>query len=165
MRVIIAFVIFVLILIAGYFIFFNSDDSRQESAVFTAAVPGRSVEPAPLPENMRMREVEIRQRAAKAGGQMKLLAVALGAYKADNGAYPKSLNDLTTPIAYILKGIPLDPFAENLPLSYKVEENGDWLLWSVGPDAMDAGGRVEYDQEAGTGDILFRTSDAPSRIR
>ena len=66
-----------------------------------------------------------------------MVALALRAYRVEHGAYPKSLPELAP--AYLRK-IPDDPFALKGPLRYKLVGNKP-VLYSVGPDARDEGGR------------------------
>jgi len=72
------------------------------------------------------------------------VAFALAAYRKDNGAYPKRLTDLAP--AY-LAAVPDDLFAAR-PIIYKPAENG-YLLYSVGPNGKDDGGRWYNDDPPG----------------
>lgn len=64
-------------------------------------------------------------------------------YKQENGAYPDNLKELLS--AGLVKEIPLDPFSDK-PLVYKKTEK-DFTLYSVGPDFVDNGGKVEFDKD------------------
>lgn len=66
-------------------------------------------------------------------------AFALEAFRSDQGRYPKKLDDLTPKY---LKTVPGDVFSGKA-LIYRPEENG-YLLYSVGPNLRDEGGRY-YD--------------------
>ncbi|HXD88923.1 MAG TPA: hypothetical protein VN641_20705 [Urbifossiella sp.] len=72
------------------------------------------------------------------------LAFALAAYRADNNRYPAKLDDLAP--KYAAK-IPLDLF-DNMPLKYKPSDKG-YLLYSVGPNGQDEGGRWRDDSPPG----------------
>ncbi len=75
--------------------------------------------------------------------QKALLAVglALRAYRLDHGAYPAGLSDL---VPDYLDAVPNDPFAEDVPLRYRID--GDrYILYSVGPDGVDDGGMAIFD--------------------
>jgi hypothetical protein len=72
------------------------------------------------------------------------VTLALRAYKAEHGRYPERLADLAP--GY-LKSIPNDPFAIRGPLSYK-RTGGKYILYSVGPDCKDDGGRAIDDPKA-----------------
>lgn len=63
-------------------------------------------------------------------------ALALRAYKLDHGSYPPALAALVP--AY-LPSIPNDPFTAG-PLRYRTTAN-DYVLYSVGPDGIDDGGK------------------------
>lgn len=167
MRVIIVIIVFVL-LILGLFFMFGRDHGVQEAEVIKEPITSRDVEMAPLSDDVRIREAEVREKTAKAGAEMRVMVVALSAYKIDNNALPDSLYNLTTPIAYILKELPVDPFTRNSHFGYRIEENGEYILWSIGPDGIDNDGKMEYDRASGltgSGDIIFRQSDAPSGLR
>ena len=70
-----------------------------------------------------------------------LTALALRAYRLEHGAYPGTLARLSP--AY-LKQMPSDPFAANGPLHYK-HQGINYVLYSVGPDGRDDGGRPIFD--------------------
>jgi hypothetical protein len=77
-------------------------------------------------------------------GQRNLhLAFALAAYHRDHGRYPAELDELAP--NYLGK-VPDDLFSGN-PLIYRLEEGG-YLLYSVGPNGTDEGGRG-YDDPRG----------------
>jgi hypothetical protein len=72
------------------------------------------------------------------------VAFALAAYRADNDRYPETLAELAR--AY-LPEVPADLFGGK-PLAYKPSANG-YLLYSVGPNGKDDGGRGERDDPPG----------------
>ncbi len=72
---------------------------------------------------------------------MTQVVFALAAYRADRGAYPADLGAL---VHKYLPAMPEDPFSAG-PLHYKREEAG-FLLYSVGPNGKDDGGRSSLDQ-------------------
>lgn len=69
---------------------------------------------------------------------LMLLRFALRAYRVEKGAYPPDLAALT---GSYLKRIPTDDFASGAPYSYLLQ-NGDYQLWSIGPDAINNGGNA-----------------------
>jgi acetyl esterase/lipase len=73
------------------------------------------------------------------------LGFALAAYRADHGAYPKELAELTP--KYVAK-VPSDIFANDGPLHYKRQGTG-YLLYSVGINGRDDGGRGYNDRKEG----------------
>ena len=77
------------------------------------------------------------------------LAFALAAYRADRGAYPTKLADLAP--KYVAK-VPKDIFNDS-DLHYR-QENGGYLLYSVGPNGKDDDGKGMEDRKAG--DFLMR---------
>jgi hypothetical protein len=79
-----------------------------------------------------------------------LLAFALEAYRRDNGSYPKALAALTP--TYI-DNVPADLFSGQ-PLLYKPSDKG-YLLYSVGPNGKDDGGRT-YEDQQGADDLVVR---------
>lgn len=62
--------------------------------------------------------------------------LALRAYDLEKGHYPATLSQLVP--AY-LPAVPVDPFADGLPLKYKLYDKS-FILYSVGPDGKDDGG-------------------------
>jgi hypothetical protein len=82
-------------------------------------------------------------------------AVAMTRFKLDHGAFPAHLDDLVP--AY-LEAVPLDPF-DGKPLRLAVRD-GQWVVYSVGPDLVDDGG-VEMDGH-GKGDVIFTLRTSPS---
>jgi hypothetical protein len=91
--------------------------------------------------------------------------LALQAYKCEHGAYPASLSDL---VPTYLTRVPDDPFSNHQPLVYRLT-GSNYLLYSIGPDAKDDGGKpcVQYmtkkpiyrvmldsEGEKATGDIV-----------
>lgn len=87
----------------------------------------------------------------QARNRLLTTALALQAYRADHGAYPASLADLSP--AY-LKSIPSDPFALKGAFGYR-REGERYVLWSVGPDCSDDNGKPIIDPKA--------PADAPAR--
>jgi hypothetical protein len=100
--------------------------------------------------------------------QMRLLTteLALRCYRCDQGRAPKSLSAL---VPKYLQQVPSDPFSGH-PLVYRPSDT-NWLLYSVGPDRVDDGGRpaskiISSNQPIGidmapsnknqnTGDLLY----------
>jgi hypothetical protein len=73
--------------------------------------------------------------------EMTPVLFALAAYRADHGSYPAELAAL---VPEYLPDVPEDLFSGE-PLRYRREEAG-YLLYSVGPDGKDDGGRHFSDQ-------------------
>jgi hypothetical protein len=80
-----------------------------------------------------------------AGNALWLVSLALRAYRLENGAYPAQLKEL---VPRYLKQVPADPFGGGEALRYKRTGN-EYLLYSIGPDGSDNGGRpVAYRKNA-----------------
>ena len=79
--------------------------------------------------------------------------IALRRYRFDFGCYPTDLADL---LPTYLQKIPIDPFGRGKPLKYKPLNGGkSFLLYSLGPDLKDNGGRPGRWSGAGThGDLV-----------
>jgi hypothetical protein len=73
-----------------------------------------------------------------AAARLRLLIVelALRAYRCDEGKEPGSLTQLVTKY---LQHLPMDPFSGN-PLVYRAAGT-NWVLYSLGPDRVDDGGK------------------------
>jgi hypothetical protein len=78
--------------------------------------------------------------AAEAEARRRLLitAIALERYRVRHGAYPGTLALLTPEI---LTAVPLD-FMDGQPLRYRLTGDGHFLLYSVGLDGVDDGGKM-----------------------
>jgi hypothetical protein len=75
--------------------------------------------------------------------QDRLLAVslALRAYKLEHAIYPSTLTAL---VPSYLDAVPDDPFNISEPLKYRLTSTG-YVLYSIGPDGNDDGGRPIFD--------------------
>lgn len=76
-----------------------------------------------------------------------LLRLALQTYRAEKGVYPPNLVALQNGI---LKRIPTDDFGGGKPYFYTLK-NGEYRLWSVGPDAKNDGGKAIADRSSPAG--------------
>lgn len=81
--------------------------------------------------------VGLREAINTAEDRLLLVALALRAYRCEHGRYPPSLASLAP--GY-LTSVPADPFAPTRSLRY-VMAGQKYLLYSVGPDGSDNGGR------------------------
>jgi hypothetical protein len=91
------------------------------------------------------------------------IQVALYRFRAANGRYPASLQEM---VPAFLKSIPMDPFGQGKPYVYKYI-GSSFLLYSVGVDMKDDGGKpAKYHSEPG-GDIvsgqLFHAKPLPAK--
>jgi hypothetical protein len=68
--------------------------------------------------------------------RMTLVAIALQRFSLSHGAPPPSLAEL---VPDFLGVIPLDPF-DGWPLRYRLDPDGSFVLYSIGPDRVDDGG-------------------------
>ncbi len=108
-----------------------------------------------LPAFVRASEIGHR---SKIGFEALLTIVALLRYHQDNGQYPQNLAELIA--GDYLKQLPMDSYSAQT-LIYK-RTDGDFIIYSVGPNFTDDGGTVAEDggilQKWGTkeqGDIVF----------
>lgn len=72
------------------------------------------------------------------------LAFALAVYESEHGRYPEHLNQL---VPEYLTALPKDLFSDK-PMIYRPKEDG-YLLYSVGPNGEDEGGRGPEDDPRG----------------
>jgi len=75
------------------------------------------------------------------GNALPTTAIALRAYRAETGGFPATL-DLLAP--KYLKAIPADPYGGGESLRYAIK-NEKYVLYSIGPDGNDDGGRAIDD--------------------
>lgn len=80
-------------------------------------------------------------QAAETEAERRVLitALAMERYRAKNKRYPDTLLSLEPEF---LKSVPAD-FANGQPFHYRLNENGHFLLYSVGLDCADSGGKIE----------------------
>jgi hypothetical protein len=72
----------------------------------------------------------------EAARQLTVTAIALRRFQLKNGNYPEKLSQLTPDF---LASVPLDP-VDGQPLRYRREQDGWFLLYSIGEDGKDDGG-------------------------
>jgi len=119
-----------------------SDDDFKDAGVMTAML---------VPALVNCLEAGARGDAIRGLAQ---LGIAMEKYKSVEGEYPANL-DLLLP--EYLQIIPRDPFdGKRLKM---VEADGDVVLYSIGPDGVDDGGK-EYNWDDKKGDITFCLGDA-----
>ncbi|MBL7219205.1 MAG: hypothetical protein ISS69_03750 [Phycisphaerae bacterium] len=93
-------------------------------------------------------------RAAESDAKRRLarLAIAMTICRVKTGALPESLYKLTPEF---IEAIPADPFNGD-PLRMILNKDGGAILYSVGPDLKDNGGRPLDGEKKRTGDVIFR---------
>ena len=74
------------------------------------------------------------------------LGLLIEAYQEEHGRFPDTFDEIATAHSLVVK----DPFTGE-PLIFRVDD-GDFLLYSVGGNETDEGGRHNY----GRGDIVWR---------
>jgi len=89
-----------------------------------------------------------RSDALRASAQVGL---AMHRYRAAHGQFPVSLDEL---VPDALPAVPRDPY-DGQPIRLVTTDDG-WVVYSIGPDMVDDGGRVRYGHPDVTGDLLFR---------
>ncbi len=104
-----------------------------------------------LQERFERQPTSVLAHAAEAETERRIIitALALERYRDKYGAYPDTLQALAPEF---LKSVPLD-FMNGQPLHYHVSQDGRFLLYSVGLDCVDNGGKVytpptDEDREA-----------------
>lgn len=80
-------------------------------------------------------------RAAEAETERRILitAIALERYRGKHGSYPQKLAELAPEF---LKMVPAD-FMDGQPLRYRPTDDGHFILYSVGQDCVDDGGKMQ----------------------
>jgi hypothetical protein len=82
------------------------------------------------------------------------VVIALRQFEQAEHRTPATLDEI---VPKYLPKIPLDPF-DAKPLRYRVRPDGKWIVYSVGPNQIDEGGkepRIEPRKPADPGDIVF----------
>jgi hypothetical protein len=90
--------------------------------------------------------------AAKADARHRLAAIAVAAtsYRLKTGRLPARLEDL---VPEFMPAVPVDPF-DGKPMKMAAAPGGGMVIYSVGADFKDDGGKV-WDDDNRTGDITF----------
>lgn len=128
--------------------------------------PPSNVAPPPDPLSRALADFETpRPRLRDMNGSrtqtpLLMLTMALRAYKLEHGAYPETLTQLTPDY---LKAVPADPFALSGPMRYK-RRGANYVLYSLGPDGKDDGGRAIDNPGATTRARLFVEPDSKGDI-
>ena len=97
-----------------------------------------------------MKKAEVKHKMVIAHERLLAAELALRCYESEQGRAPARLDELVT--NYLSK-VPPDPFSAQ-PMIYRAQST-NWLLYSVGPDAVDDGGRPAGRGWPVKGDILF----------
>ncbi|HET6323493.1 MAG TPA: hypothetical protein VFG04_02240 [Planctomycetaceae bacterium] len=126
----------------------HSDDPLEEKGQWMGRVTAARMLPRLKPD------VLIEDRA-RMRADLVQLGLALTAYRADVGSYPATLDAL---IPKYCSEVPLDRFTAK-PLRYVPRADG-YLLYSVGDNAVDDGGRTSDAQPPGDDIVL----DIPRKI-
>lgn len=87
------------------------------------------------------------------------LAFALAAYRAESGKYPDKLSKLTKKC---IRKIPIDPMSRSGKPFIYVRTKSGYLLYSVGSNGQDDGGRFHYDR---TAEVQYDDIVAPTQKR
>jgi len=116
----------------------------------TNKAPFQSKQPSRVQSMINTRQISLgylRQgygllgRAAETEARRRLIitAIALERYRGRHGSYPGTLQEL---VPELLPKPPLD-FMDGKPLRYRVTGDGHFVLYSVGVDCVDDGGRMQ----------------------
>ena len=84
-----------------------------------------------------VQKAEFRNKSVLAHERLLMADLALRCYKSERQNLPARLEDLVP--KYISK-VPQDPFSQG-PMVYRPQAGATWLVYSVGPDGVDDGGR------------------------
>jgi hypothetical protein len=114
----------------------NSDIFESGRALFP--MMGIGITPPPL----RGREISLLGRAAQAEARRRILitAIALKRYDEKYHSFPDTLLKLSPEF---LKEVPMD-FMDGKPLRYRLTDDGQFVLYSVGLDCVDDGGQLHF---------------------
>ena len=96
-------------------------------------------------------------RAAEAEARRRLMltAISLERHRIEQGAYPKTLNELKTSAASAAAETRGMDFIDGKPLHYRLLEEGDYVLYSIGVDGVNNNGKAFIrNPSGGDPDIL-----------
>ena len=97
-----------------------------------------------------VQRAETKHKTVVARERLLAAELALRCYQSEQGHPPVRLGELTT---NYLSHVPEDPFSKQ-PLIYRAQGT-NWLIYSVGPDNVDDGGKPLGRGLAGKGDLFF----------
>jgi hypothetical protein len=100
-----------------------------------------------------VQKAETKHKAMVARERLLAAELALRCYQSQQRHPPARLGELAT---NYLSHVPEDPFSGQ-PLIYRAQGT-NWLLYSVGPDGVDNGGKPVGRGLAGNGDLFFDSS-------
>jgi hypothetical protein len=114
----------------------------------TNTVPFRSKHYSTMQAMLNSRQIRVSvqlegksflSRAAETEARRRLVlaAIALERYRVAHGSYPKELQSV---VPDVLKSVPVD-FMDSKPLRYRLCEPGAFVIYSVGLDCVDDGGK------------------------
>jgi len=98
------------------------------------------------------KRAEVMQDKAIARTRLLMLELALRCYRAEKGQAPSSLEQLTTEY---LRHLPADPFTTQ-PVIYRCQGT-HWLLYCLGPDKTDDGGKPLTRGTSSKGDFFLES--------
>jgi hypothetical protein len=96
---------------------------------------------------------EVRNNRVLAHSRLTMVELALRIFASEQGNPPENLHQL---VPRQLQAVPLDPF-NGRPLVYRPQGN-KWLLYSVGEDCVDDGGKPVRRGLGAKGDIFYDSS-------
>jgi hypothetical protein len=79
------------------------------------------------------------------------IVLAVVMFKRDEGRLPQRLDEL---VPKYLTSVPDDPF-DRKPMKYRLDDDGSWVVYSVGYDGKDDGGIQDPDKGLGHPDLIF----------
>jgi hypothetical protein len=98
------------------------------------------------------KRAEVREQRVLAHLRLLTMELALRCYQSDQGCAPSSLQQL---VPKYLQRVPSDPFSDR-SLIYR-PSGTNWLVYSIGEDRVDDGGRPVGRGLASKGDIFFNS--------
>ena len=93
---------------------------------------------------------ELKHQTVVAHERLLIAELALRGFRAEQGQAPDRLDELTN---HYVARVPLDPFAMQ-PLLYRAQGT-NWLLYSVGADGVDDGGKRAGKGVSAKGDLFY----------
>ncbi len=108
-------------------------------------------------------DIRLAQEASDQAEEAKRLfftSLALAKFRSDSGKYPDSLKDL---VPKYLKDVSRDLYSGGNPCYRKTPEGG-FVLYSVGKNGIDSGGRDEWE-DVSSDDIVFKVPLPPFTYR
>lgn len=148
--------------VSGYMpgIFFVADCSRRENNDTLERMAQAMMDPVDLAYLVISPPLNKAEYSIRANMGITLAGLAVERFRLAKGRLPQKLDEL---VPEFISAIPADPFADSQPVSYRIKDNGEFVVYSYGWDNDDDRGEENLENKDNTiRDVTF-TVPPPGR--